>query len=227
MFTNITALSAGTTFSGSTSHWELVWLCWAESALLNVQREPFHSRRPSLTSSSLSKSEVQLQSKRPSATAKVKNSSRQQERSILAFCLGQSNIVMIIIDGRANQIQHSLTPCTLTAFRLSLQPHLGSHADTSMMQQGQTLSAVLLMIPEREETSGHDGSKGKKGEGKRGWPPKGDFTWEDPKFETQIHSAMNSSKISFIIQPVPYSKAALPLSHFGAVTVMGLSDIFQ
>lgn len=38
---------------------------------------------------------------------------------------------------------------------------------------------------------------------------------------------MNSSKISFIIQIVPYSKPALPLSHFGAVTVMGLSDIFQ
>lgn len=63
--------------------------------------------------------------------------------------------------------------------------------------------------------------------GKRGWPPKDGFIWEDPEFETQIHSAMNSRKISFTIQPVPYSKPTLPLSHFGAVTVMGLSDIFQ
>ena len=67
--------------------------------------------------------------------------------------------------------------------------------------------------------------KGKRG--KRGRPPKGGFIWEDPEFETQIHSAMNSSKINFIIQPAPHSKPALPLNHFGAVTVMGLSDIFQ
>lgn len=63
--------------------------------------------------------------------------------------------------------------------------------------------------------------------GKWRWLPKVCSTWEDPEFETQIHSSVNPGRISLIIQPVPHSKCALPLSHLGAGAVMGLSDISQ
>lgn len=165
--------------------------------------------------------------KRPWTTAKVKNSCRQQERSILAFCLGRTNILTIITDGRAKRILHSLPPCT---FRLSLQSQLGSPMAPAGCSSGKAHNSLRC----HQQNCGQATDprqwwlQRRKGRGgKRRWPPKDYFTWEDPEFETQIHSAVNLSKISFIIQPVPYSKAALPLSHFAAVTVMGLSDIFQ
>lgn len=86
---------------------------------------------------------------------------------------------------------------------------------------------AVLLISEREQTPGCVGSKTEKGEWRGVSLPKGGFIWEDTKFETQTHSVMNSSTMSFTSQSVPYSKHALPLSYFRAVTVMGLSDIFQ
>lgn len=155
------------------------------------------------------------------ARVKVKNSRRQPERRILAVCLGQSNIVMTIISGPASD-------CHLGHI-WAVPQHDAAAAKLT------TASAVLLMIPEREQTSGHVGSKGEKEEGeKRRRPPKDGFIWEDPEFETQIQStkssnqsAMNSRKISFIMQSGPYSEPALPLSHFGAAAAVGPSDIFQ
>lgn len=44
---------------------------------------------------------------------------------------------MLIIDGRANQMEDSLTSCTLTASRLS-QQQLGSPPGTGLMQQLQS-----------------------------------------------------------------------------------------